>query len=355
MFSFSTKKKLREAEEKAVNEQTSPLLRVMSLFNDSEPQRRVFNNNICAFHIGNGYILSVAHNLRAESGLPRSLPEAEYQAMRNIVPQAVRNVFDTAYVLDAQTNKRHLTVPIDQATMTQMSTSLNQVNYDTRWVTLYERGICKPFLIFQFRDNLFYNDSELTNLIDPNHRFHEPALGRHTFLVEVELVEAFYSVDYALYKIVGNESLIAKIPSFDIDFEVLGSKDNLFCLQSAPVDNLGRLLNTAELEGVLDHWNCFPDRIGGNYMMEGLRYLAKGYFRFGSSGAPYLRYDRRTQTFKINAIQSEASGIQLMINGNRNNNFQYINAIASPIKNIESDLKRIMEPVTPPEQIPDLP
>lgn len=344
MFSCFNKKNLKHAEEKAVHEQTSPLFRIMSLFDDEDPQRRKFNNNICAFHIGNGYILSVAHSLRSEASILSSLPEVEYQTMRNSVAGNIRNVFDAAYTLDTQTNKRYLNNPINQNILTQLSIGLKTANYDTRWITLYDRGMCKPFLIFQFRENLFYQDSELADGINQNHRFHEPKLFRHTFLLEVELVEAFYSVDYALYRIVGNESLIQKIPSFDIDYEVIGSKNNLFCLQSAPIDNLGRLLNTAEMEGILDHWNLFPDSIGGNYSMDGLRYLIKGYFRFGSSGAPYLKYDLRSKAFKINAIQSEASPIQLTINNNRNGNFQYINAIASPIKNIKEDLERILTP-----------
>lgn len=343
MFSFLHKKKIEEAEEKAVNEQTSPLFRIMSIFNSDDSEKRFCNNNICAFHIGNGYVLSVAHNLKPSAGIPRSMPEEEYQVMLNSVPQNIIGVFNNAFTLDTTTNKRHLNIPIDQNTLMQLSSNLSQVNYDNRWLTFYERNICKPFLVLQFRDNLFYKDTELTANINPNHRFHEPDLSRYTFLLELELVEAFYSVDYALYRIVEDESLIKKIPSFEIDFNVMGSKNSIFCLQSAPSNNLGRLINTAEIEGVLDHWSSFKDDIGGNYNMEGLRYLVKGYFRFGSSGAPYVRYNPHTKTFKVTAIQSEASPIQLMINNNRNGNFQYINAIVSPIKNIEKDLKRIME------------
>ncbi len=42
------------------HEQTSPLLRIMWVQNLNEPHRRHFENNICAFHVGNGYFLSVA-------------------------------------------------------------------------------------------------------------------------------------------------------------------------------------------------------------------------------------------------------------------------------------------------------
>ena len=55
------------------NEQTSPLFRIMWLYNADEPTRRQFENNICAFHIGNGLILSVAHNLKTEAKILKSI------------------------------------------------------------------------------------------------------------------------------------------------------------------------------------------------------------------------------------------------------------------------------------------
>ncbi len=67
-----------------INEQTSPLFRIMSTYNDDEPSRRAFANNICAFHIGNGFILSVAHNLRLEAQLFKSLPEDKFH--NDVIP-----------------------------------------------------------------------------------------------------------------------------------------------------------------------------------------------------------------------------------------------------------------------------
>ena len=99
------------------------------------------------------------------------------------------------------------------------------------------------------------------------------------------------------------------------------------------------MMNESRVEGILDHHAVEGDRIGGTIFREGLRYLLKGYFRFGSSGAPYFVYDEETESFKVNAIQSEASPIQLSIGGNRNGNFQYINAIASPLLIIKEDLE----------------
>ncbi len=136
---------------------------------------------------------------------------------------------------------------------------------------------------------------------------------------------------------------IKKLSAIIITITNVVFQANYFCLQSAPVDNLGRLLNEARIEGLLDHWSLFKDDIQGDYVFEGMRYLIEGYFRFGSSGAPYLKYDFTANNFKVNAIQSEACPIQLSINNDRKGNFQYVNAIASPVKNIENELRDIIK------------
>jgi hypothetical protein len=158
--------------------------------------------------------------------------------------------------------------------------------------------------------------------------------------LEVELVEAFYNEDIALYKIINsNQDIITRLPSVVPDFSILpDNQTNYYCLQSSPGSFLGRLLNKSQIEGYSDHYTTFIDRLGGNYTIEGLRYLIKGYFRFGSSGAPYIYFDSKTDQFKVNAVQSEACPIQLSINNSQEGNFQYINAIASPLKIIESRL-----------------
>ena len=94
------------------------------------------------------------------------------------------------------------------------------------------------------------------------------------------------------------------------------------------------MINEATIEGLIDQYAPFNDRIGGNYNLQGLRYLIKGYFRFGSSGAPYLKFNNEANIFKVNAIQSEACPIQLTIKNDRNGNFQWANAIAAPLANV---------------------
>ena len=91
---------------------------------------------------------------------------------------------------------------------------------------------------------------------------------------------------------------------------------------------------------MLDHFGIFQDDVEGNYLFEGYRYLLKGYFRFGSSGAPYVYYDAGRDKYIANAVQSEASGIQLSIKNDKEGNFQYINAIASPLSIIKEALQK---------------
>ena len=331
---------MRDEKFDLIDEQKSPLFRIMSTYDNDNPPRRHFKNNICAFHIGNGYVLSVAHNLRIEAQLFNSIPEDIFQnQIIQHLDESQSQLFNQCYILDSQTNKRYLNVS-DPNISKQLIDTLNKINFDTRFINLYGKNICKPFLIIQFRNDQFYNDASITSQINSNNKFHEPTLNRHTFIIELELVEAFYNADIALYKIINTDtSIVEKIPSVEIDFEIYDESNKpYFCLQSAPVDNLGRLLNEAQIEGLLDHWNKFNDRFGGDYIIDGQRYLIKGYFRFGSSGAPYLIYDDKTQSFKVNAIQSEASPIQLSINNNRNGNFQYINAIASPLGIIKDEI-----------------
>ena len=329
------------------HEQTSPLFRIMWVQNINEPHRRHFENNICAFHIGNGYILSVAHNLKTEATIFKSIDNVIY--LTDIFPflnAEQAQLFESCYPLDLNNNKRYSNIanPNDFQNIINL---LKQINFDTRWITMMERNICKPHLVVQFKSNLFYNNPEVTSQFDANSHFAEPAINRHTFLVEVALVEAFYNEDIALYKIVNTpQAVIDAMPSLEVDYTILNdNQENYYCLQSSPTSEIGKLLNKAQIEGFTEHFAIFQERIGGNYNLEGLRYLIKGYFRFGSSGAPYVVYDSKANKFKVNAIQSEACPIQLSINNQRDGNFQYINAIASPLQIIQERLQHYLEEI----------
>ena len=324
------------------HEQTAPLFRIMWIQNKDEPHRRHFENNICAFHIGNGFIISVAHNLKSEANIFKSIDNTIY--LTDIFPylnSEQAQLFESCYSLETGNQKRYANIanPNDYQNIVNL---LKQINFDTRWITLMERSICKPHLVVQFKDNLFYNNPELTARFNHTTYFEEPAIHRHTFLVEVELVEAFYNEDIALYKIVNTpQAIIDALPSLEVDYTILNdNQENYYCLQSSPTSEIGKLLNKAQIEGFTEHFAIFQERIGGNYNLEGLRYLIKGYFRFGSSGAPYVVYDAKANKFKVNAVQSEACPIQLSINNQRDGNFQYVNAIASPLQIIQERLEK---------------
>ena len=327
-----------------INEQTSPLFRIMWVHDAQEPALRKFDNNICAFHIGNGYILSVAHNLRSAAGYPRSVTEELYNA--EIAPRLDSNqkrFFDQYYPVDYLSGKRHIS-DLNPQVLQEVSNMLAHISFDTRWVSLYAKRICVPHLLVQFREGTFYRDRELTAHIHPNLQFYEGVIQRQTYMLELELVHAFYNEDIAVYKMVNvPQELVQRMPSVSIDYTLLdGDIKNFYCLQSAPVNEVGRLLNDAKLEGLLDHFTLFNDPVSGNYVVDGIRYLVKGYFRFGSSGAPYLLYDAGKKEFRVNAIQSEASPLQLSINNTMAGNFQYVNAIASPLYMIKDKLQSLI-------------
>jgi hypothetical protein len=327
------------------NEQTSPLFRIMWIQNRDEPHRRHFENNICAFHIGNGFILSVAHNLKVEANIFKSIDNAIY--LTDIFPylnQEQAQLFESCYPLETGNQKRYanITNPNDYQSIINL---LKHINFDSRWTTMMDRKICRPHLVIQFKNNLFFNKPELSAHFNQTTYFAEPGIQRHTFLVEVELVEAFYNEDIALYKIINTpKEVVDAMPSLEVDYSLLDdNQENYYCLQSSPTSEIGKLLNKAQIDGFTEHFAIFQERFGGNYNLEGLRYLIKGYFRFGSSGAPYVVYDDKTNSFRVNAIQSEACPIQLSISNQRDGNFQYVNAIASPLQIIRERLEKHLQ------------
>jgi hypothetical protein len=321
----------------SINDLTSPLFRIMTIHNANEPARRLYDNNVCAFHIGKGFILSVGHALRAELSVFRSMPEARFQT--DIIPHLSANELQKInqwFLLDNTTKKRYLNIT-DETQFPLLFDILRRINYDTRILTLYERQICKPYLVIQQRAALFYNNAAAHGQFDPNFVFQDPISQRQTYLIETELVDTYSDDDVAIYRIINtHENILNLIPKFEIDAEIYDeSNGDFYCLQIAPSDlTPGRMINEANIEGLIDQWTLQTDRIAGGYVLQGLRYLIKGYFRFGSSGAPYIKFDNTTNTFKVNAIQSEACPIQLTIKNDRVGNFQWINAIATPLANV---------------------
>ncbi len=326
-----------------IDEQTSPLHRIMWVTNPEEPGRRTFENNICAFHIGKGYFLSVAHNLRTSSGIFRAISEETFQKeLLYKLDGSQKLFFDQHYFADGYTRKLYLN-NADQATISNIAAILKQKRFDTRWATLAEKKISIPHVVVQLRQSTFYGKDDAAAHFRPHQLFYEKDINRHSYLLEVELVEAFYAEDIALYKTVNvPEEILQMLPHVDVNTDLVeDDPGSLHCLQSSPNIEAGRMLNDAKLEGLLDHVSMVNDDMSGNYLLEGYRYLVKGYFRFGSSGAPYVVYDPLRAKYVVNAIQSEACGQQLTIRNERDGNFQYVNAIASPLYLIKEKLREL--------------
>src|SRR5436190_4457527 len=147
-----------------INERTSPLFRIMWVYNIEEPERRQFGNNICAFHIGNGHVLTVAHNLCSEAGIVNSIPEEIFSThIQLLLNQEQIQFFNQHYIQDSKTNKRYFTSVQNPHVAQRVAELLKQINFDTRWVSLNRNKICIPFLIVQFRNKFFYGDEKLTN------------------------------------------------------------------------------------------------------------------------------------------------------------------------------------------------
>lgn len=326
-----------------IDEQTSPLHRIMWVTNVEEPNRRTFENNICAFHIGKGYFLSVAHNLRISAGIFRAISEELFQKeLLYKLDGSQKLFFDQHYFTDGYSKKLYLN-NADQGTINNISTILKQKRFDTRWVTLAEKKISVPHVVVQLKQNTFYGHDDAIIHFQPYQAFYEKDINRHSYLLEVELVEAFYAEDIALYKTVNvPDEILHLLPHIDVNTDLAeDDPGSLHCLQSSPNIEAGRMLNDARLEGLLDHVSMVNDDMSGNYLLEGYRYLVKGYFRFGSSGAPYVVYDPLRARYVVNAIQSEACGQQLTIRNERDGNFQYVNAIASPLYLIKEKLREL--------------
>jgi hypothetical protein len=329
-----------------IDENSSPLFRIMSIYNSDSPNK-MFANNICAFHIGKGIVISVAHNIRAMDRLPLIVSENYYQnELRNKLDGANQVMFDQLYQSIAGTNQR-MTLGVNPDNAEILAQTLDNFQVDRRYSKLYATNCCKPYLVTTFRNNSFCGDITLNAHFNANRYFAEPSLDRHTFIIELELLNELITEDIAIYRIINTHNdIISKLPSIDIDFDTYdtGSPD-FYCLQSAPYDNLGRIINEARIEGLLDNFAQEQDILGHTYRYEGLRYMMKGYFRFGSSGAPYLVYNNEQEVFKVNAVQSQASFIQLAINNNRDGNLQYVNGIATPMHAVEQIIKDMLAEV----------
>jgi hypothetical protein len=117
----------------------------MSVYNSSAPNK-FFANNICAFHVGKGIIVSVAHNLRQLERLPPILSDHFYQTelLSKFNPADIPQ-FEQAYSLIPGTNQR-VAKGLNQQTVEQLAKKLDDAKVDRRYSKLYSENCCKPFL-----------------------------------------------------------------------------------------------------------------------------------------------------------------------------------------------------------------
>ena len=201
-----------------IDENNSPLFRIMSIYNASATNK-AFANNICAFHVGKGIIISVAHNLRQQDRLPLIMSDHFYQTeLLTKINAADRPTFDQAYPLPAGANER-IATGLNQQTGEQLAKKLDDAKVDRRYTKLYSENCCKPFLVTTFRNNAFCGDAALNIHFPANHQFPETTLNRHTFLIELELLDNLEKEDVAIYRIVNTHNDI--INGGEIIFEIV--------------------------------------------------------------------------------------------------------------------------------------
>lgn len=326
-----------------VSEQTSPLFRIMSVFNYDLP-RKSFQNNIICSHIGQGYFISVAHNLKVDHGIPLSIPSEVFQnnylsCFDEKDEQEIKGNFNFDAARDKWIYKNKNT----KEEQLVLKNKLNQCSYNTTFFESYKNGIAKPFIVIQFRNKQFYKSAPLTKKLRPNNYMFERNLNRHTYILELEIYHSSWENDICIYRLANQDpEIINAIPSLSIDTKLYDGTEEakMYCLQSSPTSPMGKLLNEARIEGISDHYSL-QGIFKPPYIHEGMRYLMMGYFRFGSSGAPYINYNHESQTASILGIQSEACPVQLSVTGKRDGNFQYTKAIVSPLNNIADILAQI--------------
>ena len=90
----------------------SPLSRIMSVTNSDEPSNRKFQNNICSTHIGDGFVISVAHNLFQQAQFYYSVDDDFYQTniLPKLTPQEI-TFLNKKYIVNPTTQKRYFNTP----------------------------------------------------------------------------------------------------------------------------------------------------------------------------------------------------------------------------------------------------
>jgi hypothetical protein len=183
---------------KLIGELSSPLFRIMAGYEIDNSVMRRFENSICTFHIGNGYFLSVSHNLLFFTNIPRSLNSTEYNNFINSASASHQQTISQYYTLNSTINKYWLNENIKS--IQPLLQLFPQISFDTRYPNLYSKGICTPYLLLQFRNNAFMGDSSLNSKFSGGRYFFEQNLNRHTFLIDLILDDVLTASDISILK-----------------------------------------------------------------------------------------------------------------------------------------------------------
>jgi len=336
---------------KLISETTTPLFRIMARSSNGG-----FSNNISCVHIGSGYILTVYHHLLDITTIDRINTSDFKKIIQNANLQ--EKALIEKYYIPAQGGLFYLLTfpqvanPTEaqnlQNEIMQLPPVFNKLGFDPSIKSYYDKGYLSPTLVIQLKEKGFYGSLGLHAKFESDGKYLNEVdnLNRHTYLIDLDLVQGFPEYDLAIYKMQNiGEDAIDKIPFIEACASLLnfGKSSPLYILQGSPNDfGLGHMLNNAEIEGIVDHFGIYQTPLGTHAgKSDGARYLSRNYFKFGSSGSPYISYVESEDKFYVSAIQSEACPIQMSINGDRSNNAQYTHALASPLFNIREALERL--------------
>ncbi|MEJ7644230.1 MAG: hypothetical protein WKF87_06525 [Chryseolinea sp.] len=252
-----------------IDELTSPLCRIVWAHNSNDPVGK-YANQIMAFHIGSGLVLSVAHNLKLNAPYVKSIPDALFQTALTSLNAQDKQLVTNGYPLHQQTATRNLSV--NAGNVQDVIKTFAKSSFDARWITLDQVNTAKPLMAVQFRQNSFFNSGSVNGFFGNHNSLDEPQFGLHTFFLKLELVEAFYSNDIALYRIVETpQEVIAILPRIELNNVVVDDTAvNVICLQSSALNDSGRLLNAAKIEGHVDTAGAFADGSNATYVLTGL-------------------------------------------------------------------------------------
>jgi hypothetical protein len=272
-----------------------------------------------------------------------ALAKADYDS--KVTPSLAKpdlDFFNKHYKLNKSTDEYEYAVANTEKQVEKLRKIASQIDLDLKTPAQLERQAVTQFVVAQFRQDAFYGDTSLNSHFKPAHHFHENENGVFTFMMEAMPIRILWEQDLSIYRLVAPDArVLAALPAAVATFDEIAIGDTLYPLQNSPTSDFGRLVNRSVVEGLLDEHSPVRQH---SIVRQGSRYLIKGFFRFGSSGAPYFRWNADEARFEVVAIQSAAAPIQLTVGGSMQDNFQWVSGIATPLAPIKSELDALVSP-----------